>query len=164
MLLAGSDDGLAIAAEALTELLGGDHPFLALVAGERWDDLDFTFRRRLLARGVEGGAEGAAATLAELELAYGPLSLGETLLNRVGYDLLARDRAAAAVAVLERCAERYPTSWNAHDSLGEALAAAGDTAAAIASYRRSLELEPANANARAWLERLLAATAPPAPP
>jgi CubicO group peptidase (beta-lactamase class C family) len=151
-VLTTSDNGLAIATELLTELMGGDHPAVDWLPVERWDSTAFLVRRRLVEAGVGAGAQELAATLADAELSYGVLELSEALLNRVGYDLLARGLPGAAVVVLRRNAELHPESWNVHDSLGEALAAAGDLAGAEASYRRSLERNPANANARRWLE------------
>lgn len=152
-VLTNSDNGLAIAAELLTELMGGDHPVAGWLPVERWGDAAFPIRRRLVSAGVHEGVGGLGAVLADLELSYGPLELAEALLNRVGYDLLGRGLPREAVLVLRRNAELYPQSWNVHDSLGEALAAAGDDAGATASYRRSLELNPDNGNARRWLDR-----------
>ena len=152
-VLTNSDNGLAIAAELLTELMGGDHPVADWLPVERWGEAAFPIRRRLVSAGVHDGVEGLGAVLADLELSYGPLELSEALLNRVGYDLLGRGLAREAVVVLRRNAELYPMSWNVYDSLGEALAAAGEPAAAAASYRRSLELNPDNGNARRWLDR-----------
>lgn len=152
-VLTNSDNGLAIAAELLTELMGADHPVADWLPVERWGEAAFPIRRRLVSAGVHNGMEGLGAVLADVELSYGPLELSEALLNRVGYDLLGRGLPREAVVVLRRNAELYPQSWNVHDSLGEALAAAGDQAAATASYRRSLELNPDNGNARRWLDR-----------
>jgi|GEM_PF-5629665 len=154
VVLTNSDTGLAVAAEVLTELMGGDHPFLDWLPAERWDETPFLIRRRLVRVAVREGAKGVGHVLTDLELSYGSLELSEALLNRVGYDLLSRGLAAEAVVVLRRNAELYPASWNVHDSLGEALAAAGEWAGAAASYRRSLELNPDNDNARRQLEAL----------
>jgi predicted negative regulator of RcsB-dependent stress response len=36
--------------------------------------------------------------------------------------------------------QKYPQSWNAQDSLGEALALKGDKAGAIAAYEKALAM------------------------
>ena len=74
--------------------------------------------------------------------------------NNLGYRLLQEGNLEAAVYVLEKNAQLYPDSWNAHDSLGEALMQAGQKERAIASYRRSLELNPQSGNGREMLKRL----------
>ncbi len=102
----------------------------------------------------EGPAAGRAK-LHELEGGGDPaLYFDERELNALGYRLLGRGRAAEAVLVLELAARRFPGSWNAHDSLGEAYAAAGRYGDAVLSYEASLRLNPDNHNARAVLERL----------
>jgi tetratricopeptide (TPR) repeat protein len=58
------------------------------------------------------------------------------------------------VPSLALAARRFPSSWNAHDSLGEAHAAAGRIDDAVRSYEESLRLNPDNRNARAMLEKL----------
>ncbi|GAB5534894.1 MAG: serine hydrolase [Rubricoccaceae bacterium] len=78
----------------------------------------------------------------------------ESSINALGYQFLQANELAMSLAVFRFNAERFASSWNAHDSLGEALAAAGHTAEAIAAYERSLELNPDNTNGRAILERL----------
>jgi tetratricopeptide (TPR) repeat protein len=78
----------------------------------------------------------------------------EGRINSLGYTLLGDKKAAAAVVLFEFNVERFPDSWNAHDSLGEGYAALGKTDLAIKSYERSLALNPGNANGRAMLEKL----------
>lgn len=103
--------------------------------------------------------DGRAAEATELYrqmLAADPGSTApsEDRLNRLGYRLLGRSRNADAVAVLRLCADLYPDSANAHDSLGEALMMSGRTDDAIASYRRSLDLDPDNRNAREMVAKM----------
>jgi CubicO group peptidase (beta-lactamase class C family) len=65
----------------------------------------------------------------------------EGRINSLGYALLGDKKAAAAVVLFEFNVERFPDSWNAHDSLGEGYAALGRTDPAIKSYERSLALQ-----------------------
>ncbi len=78
----------------------------------------------------------------------------EGRINSLGYAFLAEKKPEAAVALFEFNVERFPDSWNAHDSLGEGYAALGKTDLAIKSYERSLELNPSSAAGRAMLEKL----------
>ena len=68
-------------------------------------------------------------------------------MNRIGYDLLERDRVSDAITVFQLNAEEYPKVANVYDSLAEAYAKAGNRRLAIENYKRSLELDPKNQNA-----------------
>ncbi len=68
--------------------------------------------------------------------------VGEDRLNHIGYTLLGRGLADAAIAILKLNTEFYPQSWNTFDSLGEALARHGDKQAAIQTYEQALRLNP----------------------
>ena len=57
-----------------------------------------------------------------------------------GYSQLRRGRVDAAIDTFRTGVRRYPDSWNAHDSLGEALAAAARFPAAIDAYSVALGL------------------------
>jgi Flp pilus assembly protein TadD len=97
----------------------------------------------------------ARAKLAELEKSKDPkIYFDEGELNALGYRLLGQDRMGQALFILELNAKRFPDSWNAHDSLGEAYMKAGRAKDAVRSYERSLRLNPANENARKMLETL----------
>jgi hypothetical protein len=88
----------------------------------------------------QGNAKGAAEQRAKAQ------SLAtEADLNQAGYRLLADKKIDEAIKLFQTIAERYPESWNAQDSLGEALATKGDKPAAIAAYTKALSLakEPA---------------------
>jgi len=103
----------------------------------------------------EGRLEEAAAAYRDLsKKAPGHPAVGEGRINTLGYAFLGENKPEAAVVLFELNAERFPDSWNAHDSLGEGYAALGRTALAIKSYERSLELNPGNAAGRAMLEKL----------
>ena len=75
-------------------------------------------------------------------------------LNRIGYDLLERDRVSNAITVFKLNAEEYPKVANVYDSLAEAYAKAGNRQLAIENYKRSLELDPKNQNAIDRLKEL----------
>ena len=108
-----------------------------------------------LSEALKNGLRTAKARLAELEKSKDPqVYFDERELNALGYRLLGQDKLDQAVFVFELNARRFPGSWNAHDSLGEACMKAGRTKDAIRSFERSLRLNPDNANARRMLEAL----------
>jgi len=137
-----SGNGFGILPEIVEAALAGPHPAFAWMGYDSYRSPARTLRREVLARGA-GALAGAAAE-----------SLPERRINEIGYVLLQRKRISDAVAVFQVNTRRFPESWNAFDSLGEACAAAGDRAKAIASYERSLQLNPQNANAAEMLEKL----------
>ena len=59
-----------------------------------------------------------------------------------------------AIAVLRINVEKFPESWNAHDSLAEAYMKGGDEESAIRHYRKSLARNPENENGLEMLRRL----------
>ena len=71
-------------------------------------------------------------------------AMAERLVNRVGYDQLARGQVAPALQTFKSNVEAFPNSTNAHDSLGDAHCRAGDAAAAIASYRQAARVAEAS--------------------
>jgi tetratricopeptide (TPR) repeat protein len=84
----------------------------------------------------------------------GELALSENELNDLGYQVLRRGSADAAIAIFRHVTQRFPASGNAWDSLGEAQLAAGQRDAAIASYRTALERNPNQGSAAAALGAL----------
>jgi hypothetical protein len=64
----------------------------------------------------------------------------ERELNTYGYQLMADKKVADAIALFKLIVDRFPDSWNARDSLGEALANSGDKPGAIAAYEKALAL------------------------
>jgi tetratricopeptide (TPR) repeat protein len=74
--------------------------------------------------------------------------------NNLGYRLLKETNLESALYVFEKNVVLFPTSANAHDSLGEALALAGRREQAIEHLRKAIELDPTNASARARLKEL----------
>jgi len=107
---------------------------------------------RLEAAGQSGAAVQAVASALRSGVDSGVHN--EFTINARGYQYLQADELAMALAVFRFNAETFASSWNAHDSYGEALAAAGRTEEAIAAYERSMELNPDNTNGREVLERL----------
>ncbi len=104
---------------------------------------------------VQGGLEEMRRRYDMLRLAgFTGYYVDEAQLNGLGYRLMAQGNTGAAVTVFRWIVERFPTSPNAYDSLGEALAKSGDREGAIRSYRRALEIDPSFANAAQELKRL----------
>jgi tetratricopeptide (TPR) repeat protein len=64
----------------------------------------------------------------------------ENELNNAAYALMADKKMDEAIAMFQSIVEKYPDSWNAHDSLGEALLNKGDKAGATTSYKKALSL------------------------
>ncbi|MFT3841545.1 MAG: DUF2911 domain-containing protein [Myxococcaceae bacterium] len=64
----------------------------------------------------------------------------ENELNNAAYGLMADKKIDEAIKMFQAVVEKYPDSWNAHDSLGEALLTKGDKAGAAASYKKALAL------------------------
>ena len=101
-----------------------------------------------------GAYRDVAGTVAQVRREHQALHLTEEYLNQWGYRLLADKQVAQAVALFGYAAQRWPDSWNAFDSLGEAYELAGDRERAIANYQRSLDLSPSNGNAVEHLRKL----------
>lgn len=80
----------------------------------------------------QGNAAGAKEARAKAQAVA-----TERDLNAAGYELLREKKIDAAVAMFRDVAQRFPQSWNAHDSLAEALALKGDKAGAAAAYEKA---------------------------
>ncbi len=83
----------------------------------------------------QGNAAGAREARAKAQ----PLAT-ENDLNQAGYRLLGDKKVDEAIAMFRTIVQRYPQSWNAQDSLGEALAIKGDKRGAIAAYEKALAM------------------------
>ena len=137
-----SGNGFSIMPEVVAAALRGPHPAFAWMGYDSYRSPARALLRDIMARGEAALAGGAAASPSERQI------------NGLGYVLLQRKKPVEAIAVFQINTRRFPQSWNAFDSLGEAYAAAGDRVRAIENYQRSLDLNPKNANAAATLERL----------
>jgi CubicO group peptidase (beta-lactamase class C family) len=112
---------------------------------------------RLLYPTIE--TSGVAAAVAEYRrLAknrQADLDMGESQLNRLGYDLLRDKRTSDAIEIFKLNAEAFPASANVYDSLAEAFAEAGLTDLAITNYEKAVKLDPSNRNAADRLKALM---------
>ena len=106
-------------------------------------------------------SEGAAAARAlwkDLTNRYGTISWWEPFtwdeMNRVSLGLLDQKRIDDAIAGLEMNAERYPSRWEAWDSLGDGYRAVDRKADARQAYGRALQIAPDNWNA-AYQRRMI---------
>jgi acetyl esterase/lipase len=93
----------------------------------------------------------------------GDVALAEGELNELGYQMLRRGRTDAAIAIFTHATQRFPSSGNTWDSLGEAQLAAGKRDAATASYRAAIERNPGQRSAIIALGSL-GVTVPAPPP
>ena len=121
--------------------------------GEARESLRQAAFRELEISLLRDGGIGAAQSLLTLRRRF-PELINESLVNVLGYILLAKRDLATAIEAFKLNVEAFPESSNAHDSLAEAYLAAGETGLALAHYRRSVELDPTNANGVEMLERL----------
>ena len=121
-----------------------------MVGRNVYDGLLFIFsgwkmpRESLIDTDVQTIKEYVKTTTAKWEK-YGfdsPSILPERLVNRYGYYLLGQKEYEKAVEIFAYNIERFPKSFNAHDSLAEAYAASGDKENAIKYYRLAIDLNP----------------------
>jgi cyclase len=124
---------------------------LAAAAGARPPSICTQLTETLVSQGVDAAVARYRLLRSTQPTAY---NFAEEQLNQLGYELLARDSVAEAIAFFALNVEAYPGSSNVYDSLGEAYMTHGDRELAIANYERSLALDPSNRNAVAMLERL----------
>jgi hypothetical protein len=108
---------------------------------------------KMVDRSIQGGAtygnlmvraeilekQGNAAGAKEARAKAQPLAT-ERDLNMVGYGLIRDKKLDEAIAMFRSIVQKYPQSWNAQDSLGEALVLKGDKAGAIAAYEKALSM------------------------
>lgn len=86
-----------------------------------------------------GDADGGKALMDEAI----PLS-NENQLNAYGYQLMGAGQTEDALRIFTLNVERFPDSWNPHDSLAECYAGMGDTRNARKFYQMALDKLPAN--------------------
>jgi len=88
---------------------------------------------------AENGLPAVDAHFAALSERYGyEIRTPESVINNIGYGLLAMNRVDDAIVVLRSNVERHARSANVHDSLGDAYAAAGEWELARESYARAV--------------------------
>jgi len=87
--------------------------------------------------------------------------LPESFVNALGYQMINAKKLEDAIALLVFNTERYPDSWNAYDSLGEAYVDSKRFDLAVVNYRRSLALNPKNAGAFEMLQKAAAMSSGP---
>ncbi len=66
----------------------------------------------------------------------------EAQLNAYGYQLINEKKLKEAIAVFKLNIKKYPASWNAYDSLGEALLLDGDKEGSKTNYKTALSRAP----------------------
>jgi CubicO group peptidase (beta-lactamase class C family) len=142
IILTNSGNGLSIVPTLVQSIFPGKHPAFSWMGYDEVDSRSRTVLRSIVKQGAEAVLEVELPTLSEAQW------------NRIGYNLLARDRVIDAIKVFELNVRLFPNSANVYDSLGEAYAAAHRSRDAVASYRKSLELDKNNENAREMLKRL----------
>lgn len=83
-------------------------------------------------------------------------------MNALGYQLfLEKKDAAAAIAILNINAEKFPDSFEVWDSLGEIYYKSGNREEAIKNYKKSLRLNPNNEDGKQMLEKIKKESANP---
>jgi hypothetical protein len=94
---------------------------------------------------------------AEKAMAEALTMANEVELNAYGYQLLNQQKMDDAIAIFKQNTERYPTSANAWDSLGEGYVIKGDKENAVNAFKKSLSLQPneaTKANSIKYLKQL----------
>jgi tetratricopeptide (TPR) repeat protein len=76
----------------------------------------------------------------------------ESLINRIGYQLLEQNEMDKAIDMFRINVALYPKSFNTYDSLGEAYLKSGNMDLALKNYAKSLELNPDNETAKKVLK------------
>lgn len=154
VLLTNSENGLSIAAPIVSAVIAAPHPALAWLDIDAYDSPARTIRERLVRAGIANDERGVYRALSELEATFPKEAFSESLLNRIGYELLGKKHPEAATMVFEHNVKLFPKSWNVYDSLAEAYAAEGDFRLAISFYEKSLKLNPDNENAKVAIAHL----------
>jgi tetratricopeptide (TPR) repeat protein len=76
----------------------------------------------------------------------------ESLINRIGYQLLEQNEMDKSIDMFRINVALYPKSFNTYDSLGEAYLKSGNMDLALKNYAKSLELNPDNETAKKVLK------------
>ena len=163
VMFANSANGLSIINELVASVMGNDHPALAWLNLERYNSQPRLMFKAILRSNAEtvladyGQRRAALSTTTKKPQAENNLSLTESEMNRLGYQLLRLKRVKDAIAVLTQNTVDFPEAFNTWDSLAEAYMIDGDKQSAIKYYKKSLELNSGNTNAVQKLKELGAA-------
>ena len=104
---------------------------------------------------LENGLEAAVEQYYELKQDQPDAhDFGENQLNMLGYQLMWRDMAEAAVGIFKLNIAVYPESANPYDSLGEFYMTTGDNELAIKYYSKALAVNPDTPSAIDALKKL----------
>ena len=88
-----------------------------------------------------GAMSGIEQHYRELTARYGyKVSVPETLINSLGYRLMADNKVDEAVAAFQRNVELYPGSANVYDSLGDGYESAGKLDLALQNCQKAVEV------------------------
>lgn len=159
-MFANSANGLSIINELVASVMGNDHPALAWLNLERYNSQPRLMFKAILRSNAEtvladyGQRRAALSPTTKKPQAENNLSLTESEMNRLGYQLLRLKRVKDAIAVLTQNTVDFPEAFNTWDSLAEAYMIDGDKQSAIKYYKKSLELNPDNTNAAQKLKEL----------
>jgi tetratricopeptide (TPR) repeat protein len=125
----------------------------------QWADQSITINKNFTNLMVKAGLLRKQDKIADaVKIETEALTIGsENELNAYGYQMLNQNKFDDAIHVLELNTQRFPTSANAWDSLGEAYALKGDKENAIKNFKKSLSLNPTEAtkaNSTKYLKQL----------
>jgi len=142
-----SENGLAIAEDAVQVALGDDLPAFHWIKYDRYDSAGMRFANAIRVR-------GATAAIGEFDKELRAEAIEERSINSLGYRLMREKKAAEAIEIFQLNVRLHPESSNAYDSLGEAYMNHGEKELAIRNYEKSLELDAKNENAIEMLKKL----------
>lgn len=151
VMFANSGSGLSIIRELVEDTLGGQHPAIAWINYERYNSPARLMFKEIL----KSDAETVLSDYLKRRDAGGKdVTLTESQMNRLGYQLLGLKRVKDAIVVFRQNTVDFPQAFNTWDSLAEGLMISGDKESAIKYYQKSLELNPENTNAVQKLKEL----------
>ena len=137
-----SANGHSIIPNILNELLDGEQPVSAWIRYEPYNSPAKSLLKSILAEGMPAFSRYLA------ERTKNPSAgLNERATNRLGYDLMGRQKSQEAIEVFKLNVKDHPTSGNTYDSLAEAYLATGEKQLALEFYKKAVETEPNYPNA-----------------
>jgi len=105
----------------------------------------------------EGMGDEASDLLTEvMDDGFSSGVITEEFSDDIGYYLLEKGSMDAAITLFKYNTKRFPDSYNAYHSLGEAYMRKGNSELAITNIEKSLQLNPGNGFAKKMLEELRA--------